>query len=104
MYVKCMQKSQNSLDSVGMTGLCGLRSVQNRPIRTLPGWLGQLLFFWGSRGREFESPQPDKNPLRRALCFFWSGALMCQIAADLTGSNVYSVESRKMNRRFAILE
>jgi len=30
--------------------------------------------------------------------------LMCQIAADLTGSNVCSVESRKMNRRFAILE
>ncbi len=59
MYVKCMQKFQNALDSVGMVGLCGLRSVQNRPIRTPADWLGQLPFSWGSRGREFESPQPD---------------------------------------------
>ena len=58
MYVKCMQKSCDRLD----LDQEGEIFVRNGPIWTLSHGLGRLEVSWGSRGREFESPQPDKFP------------------------------------------
>ena len=58
IYVKCMQKFQNALDSVGMVGLGGLLSLQNRLIRTLPDWLRRPDFFWGQEVGSSNLPSP----------------------------------------------
>ena len=61
MYAKCMQKFCDRVDSVGSGRWAGRVSPGHGTGWTPPTAAGPWISFWGSRGREFKSLQPDGN-------------------------------------------